>query len=342
MRRRQGGRLGLVFALIGVVVVLVAGAGVTLLFGRIELEAAGSGSPVLLTVRSGESLTQVADTLEQQGVIKSAFWFSAYARLRGIHLHAGSYQVAPDMEASEVINVLDGASYCPPLKTPLIIPEGFTIDQIASRVAAVPGLGITRQQYLTAVAEDSYDAPFLAMRPAGDTSLEGFLFPDTYQLTACTTAHQVVQAQLDDFMKKALPSLPGTGATAYADLITASIVQAEGVANSFADISSVVHNRLAIRMDLQIDAIVMYGLHQSGVAMSAADEATNTPYNSYLHPGLPPTPIDNPGVATVQAAVHPASTPYLFYVTACGQTYYSITDAVHNQQVTEYEGKPCS
>jgi UPF0755 protein len=339
--RRQAGRLGVVFALIGVVVVLVAAAGATLLFGRVELEAPGGGVSKVITVSSGESLSQLADALEQRGVIKSAFWFSAYARLRGVQLHAGEYQVDSSMEASEVINVLEGSPYCPPAAM-LTIPEGFTADQTATKVAATKGLAISRAQYLAAVAEDSYDAPFLGMRPAGDTSLEGFLFPDTYQFTTCTTAHQVVQAQLDDFQRKALPSLPGSGAAAYADLITASIVQAEGVASSFADIASVVHNRLAIGMDLQIDATVMYGLHQSGVAMSKADEAIDTPYNSYMHPGLPPTPIDNPGVATVQAAAHPASTPYLFYVTACGQTYYSITDAIHEQQVAEYEGKPCT
>ena len=340
MRRRQAGRLGVVFALIGVVVVLVAAAGATLLFGRVELEAAGSGSPMVITVRSGESLSQLADALESEGVIKSAFWFSAYARLRGVHLHAGNYQVDSAMEASEVIDVLEGAPYCPPVS--FVIPEGFTVAQIATRVAAIKGLDVTRQEYLDAVAQDSYDAPFLSIRPAGDTSLEGFLFPATYSVPDCASAHQVVQEQLDGFRSNVVPDLPSSGSQAYADVITASIVQAEGVSSSFANISSVVHNRLAIGMNLQIDAIVMYGLHQSGLAMSAADEATDTPYNSYLHPGLPPTPIDNPGLATVQAAVHPASTPYLFYVSACGQTYYSITDAVHEQQVQEYEGKPCS
>ena len=244
------------------------------------------------------------------------------------------------MAASEVIDVLDGAPYCPPVS--FVIPEGFTVDQIATRVAATKGLDITRQEYLDAVAQDSYDAPFLSIRPAGDTSLEGFLFPATYSVPDCATAHQVVQEQLDGFQSNLVPDLPSGTAQAYADLITASIVQAEGLPNDFAQIASIVNNRLAIGMDLQIDAIVMYGLHQSGLAMVTADEAINTPYNSYMHRGLPPTPIDNPGVATVQAAVHPASTPYLFYVTACGQTYYSITDAIHNQQVAEYEGKPCS
>ncbi|MGP8161493.1 MAG: endolytic transglycosylase MltG [Candidatus Dormibacteria bacterium] len=339
VRRAQGGRLGILFALIGVIVVLVAVAGATVLYGHVELEAAGSGGPVVITVRAGESLDQLADSLESQGLIKSALWFSAYARVRGVHLRAGRYQVDSAMEASEILNVLEGPQYCAPVK--VVIPEGFTVDQIADRVASTAGLGISRQEYLAAVAGDSFAAPFLSMRPAGDTSLEGFLFPDTYQFTDCTSAHQVVQAQLTDFQQKALPNLPSSGTSAYADLITASIVQAEGLTGDFPKIASVVDNRLAISMDLQIDAIVMYGLHESGEAMIAADEAINTPYNSYLHAGLPPTPIDNPGVDAVQAAVHPASTSYLYYVSACGQTYYSTTEAVHQQQVQEYLGNPC-
>jgi UPF0755 protein len=325
---------------VGVIVVLVAAAGATLLYGRIELEAADAGSSAVITVTPGESLDTLADSLQSQHLIKSALWFSAYARLRGLQLHAGEYQVDSAMEASEIINVLEGPQYCRPLRS-LTIPEGYTVDQIANTVASAPGLNVTRQQYLAAVAGGSFDAPFLSIRPAGDTSLEGFLFPDTYQFTECTTAQQVVQAQLSDFQRKLLPDLPSSATQAYADLITASIVQAEGLPNDYTDIASIIDNRLAIDMDLQIDATVMYGLHESGVPMSGADEAIDTPYNSYMHAGLPPTPIDNPGVAVTQAAVHPASTQYLFYLTACGQTYYSTTEAVHQQQEDEYEGKPC-
>jgi UPF0755 protein len=337
MRRGQGGRLGVLFALIGVVIVLVVVAGGTFLVGRSELEAVGAGSPVVVTVRTGETLDQLADSLQSEGLIRSALWFSAYARVRGVRLRAGQYQVDSGMGVSEMIDVLEGAPYCAPVT--FVIPEGFTVDQIAGRIAATKGLDITRQGYLTAVAQGSYDAPFLSMRPAGDTSLEGFLFPATYTVPNCATAHDVVQQQLDAFRQDVVPKLPASDTQAYADLITASIVQAEArFSDDFPLVASVVNNRLADHMDLQIDATVMYGLHQVGQPMSSADEAVDTPYNSYLNSGLPPTAIDNPGLATLEAALAPASTAYLFYVTdACGHNHYSVTAAVHQQQVREYE-----
>jgi UPF0755 protein len=338
VRRGEQGRLGVLFALIGVVVVLALLAGAVFVYGRIELEAADTGSeaPTSITVTPGESLDQLATSLQNQGLIKSALFFSAYARLRGVHLHAGLYRVDSAMEASEIINVLEGPQYCPPVT--FVIPEGFTIDQIADRIAATKGLHISASEYLAALAQTGYTAPFLSIRPAGDTSLEGFLFPATYTVADCATAHTVVQDQLTAFAQNVAPKLPASPTQAYDDLITASIIQAEArFAADYPLVASVVNNRLAAHMDLQIDAIVMYGLHMSGDPMSSADEAIPTPYNSYQNAGLPPTPIDSPGLATLGGALAPATTTYLFYVTdACGHNHYSVTEAVHEQQVQEY------
>jgi UPF0755 protein len=339
MRRVQRGGLGALFALVGAIVILVAAGGVTLLYGHIELEAVGAGTPLLVTVKGGESLEQLSDSLQSQGLIKSAFFFSAYARLRGVHLRAGEYQLDSGMAASEMINVLEAPPFCPGVT--FVIPEGFTVNQIASRVAATKGLGITRQEYLDAVTAGGYDAPFLAIRPAGDTSLEGFLFPATYTVPDCASAHQVVQQQLDAFAANVVPLLPQSAPQAYADLISASLVEAEALPPDYATVASVIDNRLAIDMRLQIDSSVMYGLQESGAAMSPADEATDTPYNTYINPGLPPTPIDNPGTAAVKGVLAPASTAYLFYVTdPCGVAHFSVTEAQHEQQVSQY-GNSC-
>ena len=339
MRGRQAGRLGVFFALIATLVVLLAAAGTTVLYGRLQLAAVGAGTPVVVTVRSGETLDQVAADLQSQGLIRSSFWFSAYARIRGVKLRSGQYQVDSGMAASEIVSRLEGPQYCPPVK--IVIPEGFTVDQIASRVASTKGLEISRQEYLDAVAHGSFNAPFLSSRPPGDTSLEGFLFPATYTLPDCTSAHDLVQMQLDGFGSNLASQLPSSGAKAYADLIIASMVQAEALAPDFTAVASVIDNRLAVNMRLQIDATVVYGLNQAGQAMSAADEAIDTPYNTYLRSGLPPTPIGNPGVATFDAALHPASTPYLYYVTdPCGHNHYSVTETQHEQQVRQY-GSSC-
>jgi UPF0755 protein len=227
VKNGQRGRLGVLFALVGVVVVVTLLAGAVFVYGRIQLEAANTGTeaPTVITVKPGESLDQLANSLENQGLIKSALFFSAYARIRSVHLHAGVYQVDSAMEASEIINVLDGPQYCQPVT--FVIPEGFTIEQIAERIGTTKGLDITRTEYLGALAQSGYTAPFLNIRPAGDTSLEGFLFPATYTVPDCATAQQVVQKQLTAFAQNVVPKLPSSPTEAYDDLITASIIQAE-------------------------------------------------------------------------------------------------------------------
>jgi UPF0755 protein len=332
----------LVFALVGAIVVLGLVGGGLFLYGRSQLEpvSADHGKAVTVTIATGESVDAVAGDLANHGLIKSQFWFSQFARLKGLgdRLRAGQFSLDPGMGASAIISKLEAAPDVAPRRVSLA--EGLTLDQMATKVGGA-GLGISRDQYLNAVAHDTFNAPFLSMRPAGNTSLEGFLFPDTYDVPEGATAHNVVQMQLDTFARKAVPLLPTSGA--YDRVIVASIIEREA---KFTDdqplVASVIDNRLSTGMHLQIDAIVVYGVHKVGEAMSPQDQRTDTPYNSYLHAGLPPTPIANPGVATLQAAVHPGSTNYLFYVSdSSGHNHYATTAAEHCQNVRKYLGQTC-
>jgi UPF0755 protein len=330
----------MVFALITVIVLLIAGVGGTLVYARFQLEPVSSSQakPLGVTVHAGEGIAEVSDDLAGLGVIRSSFWFAAYARLQGVHLHAGTFVVEAGMAASEIVARLNGPSGSVAIGTvKLLIPEGLDIDQVADRVAA-SGVGITRQQYLAAVAGDTFTAKFLDIRPAGDTSLEGFLFPDTFDVPKGATAHELIQMQLDDFARRVVSLLPSSAAPAYADLITASIIEREAdMSADYPQVASVIDNRLAAGMDLELDSTVVYGLHLVGQVMTSTDESIDTPYNTYLNPGLTPTPISNPGLATLDVALHPATTDYLFYVTdACGYNHYSVTEAQHEQQVAEY------
>jgi UPF0755 protein len=144
--------------------------------------------------------------------------------------------------------------------------------------------------------------------------------------------------QLDDFGRRVVPLLPSGAAQAYAVLTIASIIEREAdLSVDYPQVASVIDNRLADGMDLQLDSTVVYGLHLVGQVMTSADEAIDTPYNTYMNPGLAPTPISNPGLATLQGALNPASTDYLYYVTdSCGHNHYSVTEAQHEQQVQEY------
>jgi UPF0755 protein len=213
---------------------------------------------------------------------------------------------------------------------------------MAAKVATA-GLGITAAQYMTEVQSGSFSEPFLAGRPKG-ASLEGFLFPDTYTVPDHSSAHDLVQMQLADFANKALPQLAGLSAQQVYDAVTvASMIEREAKFDVDRPlVAGVVANRLAAGMRLQIDSTVLYGLGLSSGSLTPEQLATDTPYNTYLHAGLPPTPIANPGAGSIAGAAHPATTPYLFYISDCaGHNHYSVTGQEHDQQIQQYLSKPC-
>jgi UPF0755 protein len=344
MRRRQRGRSGVVFAVVAIIVVLVLAAGGSLLYGRSQLDppAGSADADVTVSVRAGEPVDTLVSDLANHGLIRSAFWFGWYAKLEGLgsKLVAGNFVLNDAMSASYIVQRLEG----PPQVGvhQLLLTEGLTAKQMAAKVAAA-GLGITAAQYLTEVQSGSFNEPFLAARPSG-ASLEGFLFPDTYTVPDHATAHDIVQMQLADFAKKAMPQLGGLSPQqVYDTVITASMIERE--ARFDVDrplVASVIANRLADGMRLQIDSTVLYGLGLTSGSLTPGQLATDTPYNTYLHAGLPPTPIANPGTGSIAGAAHPATTQYLFYLSDCtGHNHYSVTDQVHEQQIQQYLSKPC-
>lgn len=344
-RTRRSRRSRILIALGIAIVVLVAGAGGTALYARAQLEAPASahGTAVTVDVGEGESLDGVVADLQSHGLVRSSFWFRWYARLRGLgsQLRAGRYRLDTGMGASAVVARLEMPPDARTVK--LVIPEGLTAAQIAQRVQS-DGLGIASSAYLGEERTGHFSDGFLDGRPAG-APLEGMLFPDTYQVPIGATAHDVVSQQLEAFMSKALPTLatPPKGFTPYQVLVVASIVERE--ARLPADrpmVAGVLYNRLARGMDLQVDASVIYGLGVTDRAPTADELKRDTPYNTYLHPGLPPTPISNPGLASLQAAAHPTPSAFLFYVSdGCGHNHYSSTAAEHDALVQQYLNSPC-
>jgi UPF0755 protein len=205
-------------------------------------------------------------------------------------------------------------------------------------------VGVKAADYLNEVTKGSFTASYLNGKPA-QSSIEGFLFPDTYDIPVGASAHDVVQMQLDTFTRKVAPLLATLpkGFTAYQVAIMASIVEREARFDPDRPlVAGVLYNRLAQGMLLQVDASVVYGLGKVGQNPSGDDLQQDTPYNTYLHMGLPPTPIANPGEAAIRAAVQPSATDFLFYVSdGCGHNHYSKTVAEHDQAVAMYVGKPC-
>jgi UPF0755 protein len=342
---RRGRRSRVLIALGIVLVVLVTGAGGTLLYARAQLEppASGHSTAVTIDVAEGETLDGLVTDLQSHDLVRSPFWFRWYARLRGLggELRAGRYRLDTGMGASALVARLEMPPDARTVK--VVIPEGLTAAQIAQRVQST-GLGVTAGAYLGEERTGHFSDGFLAGRPAG-APLEGMLFPDTYEVPVGATAHAVVSQQLEAFMSKALPMLatPPKGFTAYQLVVVASIVEREARLPSDRPIvAGVLYNRLARGMKLQVDASVMYGIGQPGQNPTADDLKRDTPYNTYLHLGLPPTPISNPGLASLEAAAHPTASDYLFYVSdGCGHNHYSSTAAAHDALVQQYLNSPC-
>ena len=342
--RRRGGRVvASVFGIIALGLIVIAGA--LFLWGRSELDARDPdhSHTVTLSVHSGESLDDLVHDLDSNHMIKSTTWFTWYARYKGLGdtLHTGRYTLDGGMAASAIVARLE---QLPDVRaTRVVLAEGLTAQQMAAKIEAA-GTGITARQYMDEVAHGTFNQPFLSNRPGG-ASLEGFLFPDTYDIPDGMTAHQLVLLQLQTFATKAQPVLAAAHLqlTDYQVVTVASIVERE--ARFAADrplVASVIMNRLNAGMKLQVDATVSYGAGRSSGEPTADELRQDTPYNTYIHVGLPPTPISNPGIEAITAAASPAQTSYLFYVSdGCGHNHYAITAAEHNANVQRYNGKPC-
>lgn len=269
------------------------------------------GLPVTFTVQPGDGSLDVGKALERDGVVDSAGRFRAVAQERGVDaaLKPGTYRLQTGMSVDAVIDILVRG---PNLGPGFTIPEGFTVAQIVDRLAATRRF--PRAEIVKALSSPELDVPF---RPKGVKILEGLLFPQTYQINREDTPVTVLQQMLDQLQSVTsrydLRAAPAH-LTTYQVLIVASIIEREAkVPADRPKIARVIYNRLARHQRLQIDATVQYALHTNR-RLSAKDLTVNSPYNTYAHEGLPPTPIASPGEDSIRAALRPAAGPWLYYV----------------------------
>jgi UPF0755 protein len=292
------------------------------------------GDPVTFTVNARDTLETVSVRLEQKHLVTKAWVFRYYVNHHGgLQLTPGYYQLRPKDHMGNIMRVLR----TPPSQTftKVTFPEGFTIAKMGARLEQrVPRLSAS--DFGVAATLGTVRSTLL---PDGQNSLEGLLFPDTYQVSNDETATQLVQRMValtervagqEDLVAKAYK----LGLNSYQALIVASLIEREAkVPEDRAKIARVIYNRLALGMPLQIDAAVRY--QQDPKAAFSDLVAIDTPYNTYLHTGLPPTPIANPGRASIQAALNPAANPSLGdpickdvpAKSQCMYLYYVVSDA---------------
>jgi UPF0755 protein len=291
-------------------------------------------APVFVDIAPGTSATSIAAQLEQAGVIRSRYAFDLLRLIRHGRLVAGEYRFDHPAPATEVYARLGrGDVYF----ITLTIPEGYNIFDIAQAVAAA-GLG-DRDAFLT--AERSQTALISDLSP-GAPSLEGFLFPDTYKFTRHSTALQILSAMVRRFRQVSTQlHVAGSGRPIRETVTLASLVEKEVAQDSERPlVAGVFINRLAHSIPLATDPSVVYAAlleHRFRGSIYQSDLHADSPYNTYRHTGLPPSPICNPGVAALKAAIAPAHTDFLYFVAdAQGHSRFSATLKEHDQQVQQY------
>lgn len=282
---------------------------------------AGEGSVV---VTPGSSVERIATEVARSGLVRSRLLL--YLTLVLLHDHhtiyAGTYRFDQPANVIGVAQKLISRQTEPDL-VKVTIPEGLRTREVATIV----------HQALPAIATSTY------MQQA--SSSIGYLFPDTYLVAPTYTATDLIKLQRDNFIKQVAPLLPAIASSSLSEqqvITMASLLEREANSTtSMRMVAGILENRLAAHMPLQVDATISYGLHTPQSDLTAKDLQIDSPYNTYKHTGLPPTPIDNPGLSAIEAVLNPTPSKYYYYLTdSHGVFHYAATLAAHNRNVARY------
>lgn len=297
-------------------------------------------NPIPFSIAAGERTTAIAQHLQSAGIIRSRWAFSVYITIHGLRrkIEAGYYELsAADSTITNAKIIARGIV----VNKAFLVREGDTIQQIEDHAQQ----SWLRGGEMPAAMNDSYPNAFLTQRPPGST-LEGYLFPDTYEIAPSTTPRQLVQAMLNNFGQKVTPQIvagfAAQGLTLHQGLTLASIIQSE--VSHPADmpiVAQIFYTRIHTGMKLESSVTAFYGANQLGLTgiTEANVSSVNSPYNTYLHAGLPPGPMCNPGLDAIKAAMSPAATSYLYFIAdKQGNSHFATTYAEHQANVVKYLG----
>ncbi|HEX2054403.1 MAG TPA: endolytic transglycosylase MltG [Actinomycetota bacterium] len=287
------------------------------------------GNPVAVEIPQGSSATEIAERLEDAKVVDSALAFRMYMRLNDINadLRAGKYELETAQPFDDLIAELRKG---PPAEfVRLTIPEGLNVEQTAKRVEEQTHISAAD---FMAAANPATARP--SILPEGINTLEGFFYPTTYFVEEKETAQSLVARMVSEFHKQTEDVNLGAenefGRTPYEILVIASLIEEEAKSAEERDeISSVIHNRLRQNMALGIDATIQYAVRKyEGQPLTVSDLNINSPFNSRTRVGLPPHPISSPRQGSIEAALNPANSDYIYYVLT--------SDCVHHKFTANY------
>ncbi|WP_139650704.1 endolytic transglycosylase MltG [Raoultibacter phocaeensis] len=303
-------------------------------------ETLAEGESVTLTIPEGSGAMTISELLFNNRVIGDSSEFVKFVTGAGHEsaLKPGTYTFTGPLTTEDVVGMLVAG----PGDESFTVPEGFTIRQTAERVAEAYPDTITAEEFLARASDASaYEADYPFVAGAYDNTLEGFLFPKTYPLIADATADAVVRQMLDQY-KTEIATIDFSyaeqqGLNQYQVLIVASLIEREAsLDDERPTVSSVIYNRMAADMLLQIDATIAYAKGSTEITQEDLD--TDGPFNTYLNKGLPPGPICSPGLSSLKAAAQPADTTYLYYVVSGagdGSHNFSETYEEHQNNIAQ-------
>jgi UPF0755 protein len=294
-----------------------------------------STSVTTFALAPGTSAREVAEQLEMKGLIRSASAFTTYVTLTGrrAKLQAGTYEISPSDSAGTIVVMMTEGHVA---SNRLVVPDGVNILKLR-QIAA--GRGINLDQLDEALKATDYQEDFIKAKPAG-TSLEGYLFPDSYEVVKPLRAKSLIQSMLDNFGRKVgatdvAQRYAAMGLSLHQGVTLASIVEKEvSSEEDRAMVAQVYINRLKVGMPLQADPTVQYA---ADINEQAFDVKLNSLYNTYVVKGLPPGPICNPSLSSMKAVAHPQANEYMYFIAdKQGKTHYAKTFAEHQANVAKY------
>ncbi len=329
MSLTRRGRIIVFLAIVGTFLGAIVVAGLIFLHSLGLFGGSSPGNLVSITIPRGASVSEVGDILAARNVVPSSLGFRVAVRLdHDSSIEAGRYKLHEGLSARDALSALGRG---PDIKfVTVTFPEGSTLKDFARVLAA--RTKISRRDFLALAKSGKVRSRY---EPARVDFLEGLLFPSTYQVAEDDNAKVVLKRLVDTFnaaMRKLdLSSLKKLGVTPYQAVIVASMVEAEAKLDADrGKIARVIYNRLDQGMPLGIDATILYALGHHTSELTQSDLAIDSPYNTRLHTGLPPTPIGAPGLASLRAAVNPAGGSWLYYVLAdCSGHHAFSTDYNH-------------
>jgi len=327
------------FYFVIIVLIIIAAVLISLLFISATKPLSQAENWQEFEVQPGWGLNEISQALKNANLISDTFKFKLYTILTGraLSLKPGNYFFSPSMSLKEIIHKLWQG---PNEEIVVTIPEGFSLKDI-DEILAKQGIIIQGKLSSFSPIELSQEFPFLR----DVSSLEGYLFPDTYRFFSHSGAKIVAEKMLKNFQEKVLPLVNSSQADLNKTIILASLIEKEVVSDSDRFlVSGILTKRLKIDMPLQIDATIIYikcqGEYQNCPTeeLNKNDFAADSPFNTYLHKGLPPAPISNPGLSAIKAALDPLPSKYWYYLSdpATGKTIFSKTLEEQNINRTKY------